>query len=318
MSEGDFHQPNDKLFRTTFGVPENAAGFLKESLPREISTAIEWSKLKCEPGSFIDSRFRSSQTDLLFSVPFGNAEGWIYLLFEHQSSPDRLIQLRLLRYLVRIWETLTEKRPSTQKLPVVIPVVLCQNAENWNVEPRFSHLLHIPDHLAIPLSPFIPDFHHVVIQLADLPDDAIPGTPSGVFVLRVMKAERRGEFLTDAVWDHSLIVRVPEEVLHLVLTYMLARDIDKEGFFAKLESLPDPEIRNNAMTLAQQLRQEGRQEGRHEGRIESILDLLQMRFGTLPEGLSEAIRLVHDETALKELHRASIQCSSIEEFSRKL
>jgi predicted transposase YdaD len=318
MNEGDIHQPNDKLFRTTFGIPENAAAFLQTTLPSEVSAAIDWSNLKPEPGTFVDSKFRTSQTDLLFSAPLGEEEGWIYLLFEHQSSHDRHLHLRLLRYLVRIWEKLAESRPASQKLPVVLPVILCQNAEPWAMVPRFSSLLGIPGGLTAELAPFVPDFSPIVIQLANLPDEAIPGNPACIFVLRVMKAERSGEFFNEHVWDEDLILRVPEPILHLVLTYLLARDVDKTAFFAKLESLPDKQIRENAMTLAQQLRQEGRQEGLQEGRMESILDLLQIRFGHVPEGLRKAILAVHDESALKELQRSAIQCSSLEEFSRFL
>jgi len=65
MPEDPLHQPNDKLFSD----PETAAGFLSAYLPASISAAVDWSALKPEAGSFIDSQFRRHESDLLFSAP---------------------------------------------------------------------------------------------------------------------------------------------------------------------------------------------------------------------------------------------------------
>jgi hypothetical protein len=46
MPEDPLHQPHDKLFKTTFGDPANAAAFLREQLPPGISAAIRWDELR--------------------------------------------------------------------------------------------------------------------------------------------------------------------------------------------------------------------------------------------------------------------------------
>jgi hypothetical protein len=70
-------------------------------------------------------------------------------------------------------------------MPVILPVVLAQNAEVWEVSPRFDSLLEIPADLEDSLQPFVPDFTYRLIQLAALPFDAIRGTPAGIMTLRV-------------------------------------------------------------------------------------------------------------------------------------
>lgn len=309
----DLHLPHDKLFSAAFSVPENAAALLQSQLPPAVAEAITWTELAPLPGSFVDSQFRTSHTDLLFSAPLAGQEGLIYLLFEHQSSPDPLLPLRLLRYLTRIWERCIKDARGTP-LPVILPVVLSQNAEVWNVPTQLSELLNLPPPLADALSPFIPDFKYRHLQLAQMPFETIPGTPAGILVLRVMKAERLGKLLEDPVWQEHLLNATPTELLHMVLRYMLGADIDMAGFNDKVKIISNPETRSAAMTLAQQFRQEGRQEGRQE----AVIEVLEVRFDQVPSGLQEAIREIQDDARLRELHRAAIRCASLEAFAALL
>jgi predicted transposase YdaD len=76
------------------------------------------------------------------------------------------------------------------------------------------------------------------------------------------------------------------------------------------------------MTLADQLREEGLQKGLEKGLQkglqEGILEALEIRFGQIPAGLREAVTAVDDLARLRCLHKASIQASSLEDFSRSL
>jgi len=230
MPGDDIHQPHDKLFKAGFSDPENAAAFFKAELPEEVVRLIAWQELRLEPGSFIDSHLRLSESDLLFSAPLAGRRGLLYVLFEHQTSRDPLLALRLLRYMVRIWEGLLKEGPELRGLPVILPVVLAQNAEVWPAEPQFSALLDLPAELAGVFAPFIPDFAFRLIQLAGIPFEEIRGTPAGILILRTMKAERVSQLLSAAVWDESLFTHIPREIFELVLRYILAADIDKAAF----------------------------------------------------------------------------------------
>ena len=82
------------------------------------------------------------------------------------------------------------------------------------------------------------------------------------------------------------------------------------------------EGRQEVRSLAEQFRKEGRHAGRQEGLIASkqqdIVEALEIRFGTVPEGLREEIELIGDPSKLTSLHRAAILCVDIESFAREL
>ena len=326
MSEQDpLHQPNDKLFKQVFSDPATAAGFLRAYLPERIAGAVDWAALQLEPVSFIDSQFRQHESDLLFSAPLAGHESYLYCLFEHQTREDPAIALRLLRYMVRIWEKRLENHPD-KPLPVILPVVLAQNDRVWKTEPTFSALFDVPESMADDLRPFIPEFLFRLVQLAEIPFDAIRGTPAGIMVLRVMKAERTHSLLGDPVWDEDMLLQLTESMFEMLLTFMMNAEIDTDAIERKVISIQSPQLKQSAMTLAQKLHQQGEQKGRQEGERkgrlaalrENVLEALEIRFTDVPQGLREEILALEDEAKLHRLHRVAIQCTGIEAFAVEL
>jgi len=307
------HQPHDKLFKAGFSDPETTAGFLCGQLPEAIVHAIDWSSLALQPGSFIDSQFRQSESDLLFHARSVDHPIAFYLLFEHQTTEDAQLALRLLRYMVRIWEHHLKSHPE-ESLPVILPVVLAQNDRSWSLKPDFSSLLDIPPALHPHLRPFIPDFAFRIIQLAEMPFDAIVGTPAGIMILRTLKAERSGDLLADPVWDEAMLAEIPSALFEMILAYLWEASLDPQALECRLDSIRNTTVRQTAMTYAQKLRHEGRQEGRQD----AILANLEIRLGPVSEGLVEAVREVTDPARLDVLQRASVTCADFEEFAAQL
>ena len=74
-----------------------------------------------------------------------------------------------------------------------------------------------------------------LIQLAEIPFEAIAGTPVGIMILRTLKAERSGDLLADPVWDESLLDLIPRLIFEMLLRYILRADIVKDHFANKLK-----------------------------------------------------------------------------------
>lgn len=292
MAEDEsLHQPHDKLFKAGFGDPATAAGFLSTQIPARLSAAIAWDQLRPEKGSFVDSHYRHSESDLLFSADLHGRSCRLYLLFEHQRSRD----------------------------PVIVPVVLAHSAGKWEMHPQFSTLLDIPREAEEEAMKYVPDFAFRLIELAEMPVEEMVGTPAGILVLRAFRAELLQELMGDALWDEGLIAQVPASVYEMVLRYILASgEIDKREFTHRVESIQDKEIQQTTMTLAQQFREEGRQEGLILARQRVVEEALETRFERVPEGLREEITRITDSERLHALLRAAICCSSVEAFAKEL
>ena len=60
---------------------------------------------------------------------------------------------------------------------------------------------------------------------------------------------------------------------------------------------------------------EGRQEGLVQNAREAILDVLDTRFGEVPDAVREQVNALCSEPTLKELLRRAARASSLDEFS---
>ena len=130
---GEVSKPHDHLFRSVFGEDKEteAASLLQAYLPQAVSGELLWLSLKWQSVSFIDDRLRDSESDLLYAIrrKADGAAAWLYVLLEHQSTPDPW--LRLLKYSIRIWERDRRRHPKENQLRPIVPLVLYQGGRVW-------------------------------------------------------------------------------------------------------------------------------------------------------------------------------------------
>ena len=90
--------PHDAIFRQMLAQKEVARDFLQLYLPAQFLSICDLNTLQLASGSFIEEDLRSSYSDILYSLQTQHGAGYIYALIEHQSSPDKLMAFRLMRY----------------------------------------------------------------------------------------------------------------------------------------------------------------------------------------------------------------------------
>ena len=258
---------NDGFFKAVFSQPVCAIAFFKSHLPPAIVARIDWKSLTVLPGSFIKSSLQQIHSDLLFSVRSGDRETLLYLLFEHQSTPDPAMPLRLLGYVVEI--LIQHHKAHGMPLPPVLPIVLHQGPDTWNVSSAFEDLFDLPDELAADLLPFLPKFQHALLDLTQCDPATEEGDTRLRIVLQLMKLARERQLLQFFQWlAESLVEQLPDSFLGQLLLYALHSDsdLDIEQIFHKLSS--NPELEQSTMSVAEKLIAKGRTEGRTEGRLE--------------------------------------------------
>jgi hypothetical protein len=333
MPDDSLYQPHDKLFRATFSDLANAAAFLRAHLGGPLPALVDWKSLSPLPGSFINPEMSGLEADLLFSAKIGGSDAMFYILWEHQRSEAPFMALRLLGYMVRIWNKQSKEQGSSFRLAPILPVVLAQDKDRWKTSTRFHELFAFAEEGGETLRGSTPDFAFRLLQLVDLPYEEIRGTPEGILTLRSLKAEPLGELLDNMVWDREIITGVSREAVERFFRYVLNANVDKEAFKAKVTLQHSKPLTTFAMTLAEQFRQEGRQEGREEGRQagwregwqraevhsrrQALIGVLEARFGDIPTGLVEALARVSDVPKLESLLKHAAVCADLEAFTLK-
>ena len=113
--------PHDAVFKQFLTHPETARDFLDIHLPRALHKICDLNTLRLESGSFIEETMRAYYSDILYSLTTRAGTGYIYALIEHQSSPDRHMAFRLMRYAIAAMQRHLDA--GHDELPLVIPVL---------------------------------------------------------------------------------------------------------------------------------------------------------------------------------------------------
>ena len=256
--------PNDGFFKAVFSEPAHATAFFKSHLPPAIVSRIEWPSLAVIPTSFVKSSLQQVHSDLLFSVRIGDRETLLYLLFEHQSTVDPTMPLRLLGY---IGEILAQQHKlHGLPLPAVLPFVLHQGPDHWNVSTAFEDLFALPPEIAEDLLPFLPKFHHALLDLSRSDPASEESDQQLKIVLQLMKLARKQQLLEYFRWlAESVVDQIPDSLLGRMLLYALHADseLDAQQIYSKLST--NFELEQRAMSVAEKLKTEGRMEGVSQG-----------------------------------------------------
>ncbi len=128
MSKKQSSTPHDALFKLFLRQPETARDFLAFHLPAPIHALCDMKTLKLESSSFIDDDLRESYSDVLWSVKTEQGPGYIYCLIEHQSTSNKLIAFRMMRYAIAAMQNHLDAGYKT--LPMVVPLLFYHGIES--------------------------------------------------------------------------------------------------------------------------------------------------------------------------------------------
>jgi predicted transposase/invertase (TIGR01784 family) len=256
----DLHHPHDSLFKAAFKHKATLIDLLNNRLESYLLEQLDLATLKLENSSFIDEKMKKNHSDLVFSLQTKKQDqNYIYLLVEHQSTPDRHMMLRLIEYNARLYRQHTHQH-KTSKLPCIINLVLYTGEKDYrgakNIVESFQDPLIYQKLLK----------RNVVLELNKESDEQL---------LKDKKAAlAEFAFVYSKYKDFCKVVDKQPIILELIqdsgyaeatLLYMLAYEKHPaEQFLDKINNLP-PTKKNHIMNALQRIEQRGIQLGEQRG-----------------------------------------------------
>ena len=124
--------PHDKFFRNAMSDPRVAEEFFKEHLPESIQKIIDWKKLELQKDSFVSDNLSLQIADMLYKTKFDRKDGFLYILIEHQTQPEKIMPFRMVKYMVEIMEKYRNKLGGGTYLPTIYPVIFYAGNKPYN------------------------------------------------------------------------------------------------------------------------------------------------------------------------------------------
>ena len=127
---------HDKSFKFILANKEEMAEFLSQFL----GVRLKNKELEVQKTEFINENFEKIESDIIYKIK----DTEIYFLIEHQSSIDRNMPERIIKYSLALRDEMNRNVNSrNQKYKVrviVVPIVVYTGSKKWNVGINFSNM----------------------------------------------------------------------------------------------------------------------------------------------------------------------------------
>ena len=296
----EIHHPHDLIVHTVLRDLTEATSFLQAHLPQDVSQGLNWATLRLHDRSFVDEELRESESDFLYEIErvSGDESVMLYILVEHQSTPDRWMRFRLLKYCCRIWDLNLAERPTPSELRPIVPLVFYQGERTWSYSTEFADLFAE----SVRDWPGVPRFSHGLIDQSGMQPEEVQGE----LKVQMMQLLLLAAYHPERPW-RDLVVELIRTLsslppsgginyIRVFLRYILqTQDREAIELFQDALQRHAPHLRGDLMTYAQELLKEGEnkaevriienllREGLDWATIERITGVNEAQFQTLKQ-----------------------------------
>ena len=275
---------NDSAYKYLFSSPEVVHQLLTRFVDDEVIAGIAVEDIEPFDKSFVSDAFVDRESDVIYRVNTGGGEVYIYVLIEFQSTVDKRIPIRMLHYILGLYDQLY-RRSRAGKLPAVFPILLYNGSAPWTVARKVEELID-PSIGAR----YIPRFEYYPIIEREIADETLERIRGVVAAVMYLEKRRDDRELHNAI-DHviELLEETNPEQLRMFgvwLNQMFRAAVSRQQI-ERIEGLR--EVRSMLSEVIDQIENRGRQEGRR------VAALRMLRKGYEVEEVVEVTELGREE-----------------------
>jgi len=313
--EGNVHDLRyKKLFTHPVFIKELLESFVKEDFIHK----LDFSTIEQINKSFVTSEYTERESDIIYKIKLKDKrEVFIYLLLEFQSSVDKYMALRMLRYICELYEFITIEwgDDKFRKLPAVLPIMLYNGENRWTAATSMSEIIEqsLPKYL-------IPELNYIKIAENEYSETElleIRNAISGLFLTEKLSLDQFPERLDDIF--KLLAHESPDVTKHFfkwLLNFFKHHHIVTNEIIVEIDNMK--ETTQMLAASIERTKEKWTSEGRVEGSIETaqsnVIEVLEVKFGNVPYPIKERILYCHDLQKLKQALRNAITIDNINKF----
>jgi predicted transposase YdaD len=343
------HDLPDRFLRQSLQHPNNLRALLEQAVP-QLADRFDCSRAHLLDREFPLDDWRRRETDLPFEIPYRTAEGtelWalVFVLIEQQSSSDPWMPLRMLIYATLYWERCWKRWEQTPtprpepRLPPILPLVFYTGVRPWNTNRTLADLLAEPAAFHV----FAPRWEPLFWNLEDhSAEQLLASGNEWLQALAVIRAQEEDAAAFAAVFQQAVQALQPllgrdhprwYDLLRLLLTWVYwrrpraeRRNLINAVLASETEAIRQREIEAMSQQVEEKweqwARERGMEIGREEGLAEGELrahranlrDLIEDRFGSVPEAVQQQIDGCQDVNRLRAAVRQVYRIESLDQL----
>ena len=311
--------PHDTLFRAAFADPVHAAGLIRAAMALDPGYAamvphIAWVRLRRVDATVVDAADRQFETDPMFEAPLIAPDGTevqvvFTAIFEHKSYLDRFTAWQSMRYQVRTIDWHQAQPGRHNSWPIVITIVVYHGSVPWTAPRDMRDLFVLPNSIPAAarhaIRSLLPSSRYLLHDLRDCSTDhaASPLLSIVAFLaIQALKDLSRADADKLRGWmqqHKQQILRLLETpadraffgalISYLMNTSKVEPEVLKQTLCTVLPGNNHDEWLSPFQRMLREQRAEGSEEGEARGSrtafATALLQLLDQRFGKVPDAV---------------------------------
>jgi predicted transposase/invertase (TIGR01784 family) len=283
---------HDLRYRKLFSSPRIMQELLESFVDEPWVAELDFTTAERMDRSFITEGFKERESDLIWKLRFKGETVYLYLLMEFQSTVDRFMALRVLRYVVEFYQHLVDSQHLVEgnRLPAVFPLVLYNGDSRWTAPEELGELIDVRIGRE-----FMPAFRYFKLAENEIPDATLEQLNNLVGALFLVETMDPEELATRVESIVGMLKSEHEEEIGL-FGHWLANFFGNSEHPLTVATGNLKEVRDMLATKLKQKeiewtergreeglekgREKGREEGREEGVRETALRLKSLGMST--------------------------------------
>jgi len=301
-------QRHDEFAKSILDEPGNADAFLRERLPPAVVDRLSDKPAMDRSASYVDPFLREKRGDRVYAIETTDGETmFVWAMVEHKSAPETDILVQTARDLTGIACRAATKRTNLDgtvwMVPApVYPVILYHSTKRWPLPTELAQAYGLsPELTVLGLLNFI----YTLINLTDIPDEALSDYPSlraALMVLKYAQHDDAPEVVLDRLIAAAAAFDLTTAILVVRYLYKASDWLNTPRLQAALARIMPGEEEKVLSPAAQDIINEARpkiiDEARPKieaaARADTILRLLERKFGGLDDATVQRVRDADD------------------------
>ncbi len=328
---------HDNSYKLLFAHADLVADLLRGFVHEPWVAELDFDTLERFSSSHVSDSLQDRHDDLIWRVRWRGRDWlYIYLLLEFQATSDPYMAVRLLAYLMLLYQELLRSKqlPPSGRLPPVLPLVLYNGRRPWTAAQNLADLI---EPAPGGLEQYCPQLHYLLLEEARYTETELaPLQNLAAALFRLENSPGPQEF-GQAVDALSAWLKLPEQdslarafLVWINRVFLPSRlpgtDIPSVHTLAEVKAMLAEDTLDWTRQWKQQGREEGRQEGLQQGLQQELADeralllrLVGKRFGAAcAQTLVPLLEPIDDPERLAEVGEWIVTCDTAEAFLARL
>ena len=238
---------------------------------------------------------------------------YLYILFEFQSTIDKAMPLRILNYMLLLYDDLIKQKEISldEPLPPVFPLVLYTGEQAYNVSTKLEELIAMPYKR---LQRYVPTFEHYLVTTRTQPREELKrltGLDNLIAGLFYFLTAGTPEEIEDAAETVSGMIDYSTNLGRFYAMW-IRKYFKHKGINIKIH------VKEGGRVMLETAVENIKTEGRCLGKQEDVLKLFDKKFGDTPETIKNKIKNLFNIKKLEEILLAILDINSPEEVEKYL